>query len=88
MAAFHFDSKNDPAQSMQIVRGRIALVGNVNNPVTLFSKGPEEVRQEVFTALEAGVQLVGPECAIPLTTPVENLREIPRAVSAWHRGSG
>jgi [methyl-Co(III) methanol-specific corrinoid protein]:coenzyme M methyltransferase len=85
MAAFHFDSKNDPAQSMQIVHGRIAMVGNVNNPVTLYSKGPEEVRQEVNRALEAGVQLVGPECAIPLTTPVENLREIPRAVCAWHR---
>ena len=85
MAAFHFDSKNDAAQSMQIVHGRIALVGNVNNPVTLYSKGPEEVRQEVYRALEAGVQLVGPECAIPLTTPVENLREIPKAVSAWHR---
>jgi MtaA/CmuA family methyltransferase len=85
MAAFHFDSKNDAAQSMQIVHGRIALVGNVNNPVTLYSKGPEEVRQEVYRALEAGVQLAGPECAIPLTTPVENLREIPRAVSAWRR---
>jgi [methyl-Co(III) methanol-specific corrinoid protein]:coenzyme M methyltransferase len=85
MAAFHFESKNDPAQSMQLVHDRIALVGNINNPVTLFSKGPEEVRQEVYRDLEAGVQLVGPECAIPLTTPVENLKEIPRAVSAWHR---
>jgi uroporphyrinogen-III decarboxylase len=35
MAAFHFDSKNDAARAMAIVRNRIALVGNVNNPVTL-----------------------------------------------------
>jgi [methyl-Co(III) methanol-specific corrinoid protein]:coenzyme M methyltransferase len=83
MAAFHYDSKNDPAESMAIVKNRIALVGNINNPETLFSKGPEEVRAEVWKNLEAGVQLVGPECAIPLQTSIENLKEIPRAVRAW-----
>jgi MtaA/CmuA family methyltransferase len=86
MAAFHFDSKNDPVQAVQLVRGRIALVGNVNNPVTLISKGPEEVRQEVYKALDAGVKLIAPECAIPLTTPVENLKAIPLAVEDWYRG--
>jgi methylthiol:coenzyme M methyltransferase len=85
MAAFHYDSKNDPAESMQVVKNRISLVGNINNPETLFSKGPEEVRREVYKNLDAGVQLVGPECAIPLQTAIENLKEIPRAVNDWHR---
>jgi [methyl-Co(III) methanol-specific corrinoid protein]:coenzyme M methyltransferase len=85
MAAFHYDSKNDPAESMQVVRNRISLVGNINNPETLFSKGPEEVRREVYKNLDAGVQLVGPECAIPLQTAIENLKEIPRAVNDWHQ---
>jgi MtaA/CmuA family methyltransferase len=85
MAAFHYDSKNDPAESMRVVRNRISLVGNVNNPETLFSKGPEEVRREVYKNLDAGVQLVGPECAIPLQTAIENLKEIPKAVHDWHR---
>lgn len=85
MAAFHYDSKNDPGESMAIMKNRIALVGNVNNPETLFSKGPEEVRREVYKNLDAGVQLVGPECAIPLQTTIENLKEIPRAVRDWHK---
>jgi [methyl-Co(III) methanol-specific corrinoid protein]:coenzyme M methyltransferase len=85
MAAFHYDSKNDPAESMAIVKNRISLVGNLNNPETLFSKGPEEVRREVYKNLDAGVQLVGPECAIPLQTTIENLKEIPRAVRDWHK---
>lgn len=85
MAAFHFDSKNAPAESMEIVKKRISLVGNLNNPETLFSKGPEEVRAEVYRNLEAGVELVGPECAIPLQTAIENLVEIPKAVRDWHR---
>jgi len=84
MAAFHYDSKNKPQESMDIVKDRISLVGNINNPETLFSKGPEDVRQEVYDNLEAGVQLIGPECAIPLQTAIENLREIPKAVCDWH----
>jgi len=85
MAAFHFDSKNTPQESMDVVRERISLVGNINNPETLFSKGPEVVREEVFRNLEANVQLVGPECAIPLQTSIENLKEISRAVRDWHK---
>jgi [methyl-Co(III) methanol-specific corrinoid protein]:coenzyme M methyltransferase len=83
MAAFHFDSKNAPADAMAAVDGGIRLVGNVNNPETLFSRGPDDVRAEVFRLLDAGVQMVGPECAIPLQTPIENLRAIPAAVAEW-----
>ena len=86
MAAFHYDSKNTPEESTQIVRDRIALVGNINNPETLFAKGPETVGAEVVRNLEAGVQLIGPECAIPLQTSIENLKAIPRTVLEWHRG--
>ena len=84
MAAFHFDSRNDPAESMAIVDDRIAMVGNVNNTETLYTGSPDEVREEVNLALDAGVQLIAPECAIPLRTPLANLKEIPRAVRSWH----
>jgi len=85
VAAFHFDSKNDAAESMRVMRNRVALVGHINNPETLYARGPAEVRREVFGDLDAGVPLIGPECAIPLRTPIENLKEIPRAVRDWHR---
>ena len=32
MACFHFDSKNDPQEVVDIAAGRIRLVGNLNNP--------------------------------------------------------
>lgn len=85
MAAFHYDSKNGPEESMAIMKDRCALVGNINNPETLFSKGPETVRAEVMRNLNAGVNLIGPECAIPLQTAIENLKEIPKAVRDWHK---
>ena len=90
MAAFHFDSKNDPQKAADIVDGRIALVGNINNPETLYARGPEEVRAEVYRCLDAGVNMIAPECAIPLATKLENLLEIPRAVKQWmeeHNGN-
>ena len=37
---------------------------------------------EVIT-VESGVHMIGPECAIPLATPMENLKAI---VSAAHEG--
>ena len=84
MAAFHYDSKNDPNESIGIVKDRIALVGNINNPETLFAKDPQAVREEVYQNLDAGVDMIGPECAIPLQTAIENLKEIPKAVADWH----
>ena len=83
MASFHFDSKNDPQEAMDAVNGGIGLVGNINNPETLYARGPEEVRQEVYKCLEAGVQMIAPECAIPLATKIQNLMEIPLAVKDW-----
>ncbi len=83
MAMFHFDSMNDPAEARKIVGDRIGLVGNINNPVTLYSKGPEEVREEVYKCMDAGIDMIAPECAIPLATKLENLLEIPKAVRDW-----
>ncbi|MFL2803665.1 MAG: MtaA/CmuA family methyltransferase [Dehalococcoidia bacterium] len=83
MSAFHFDSKNDPFESMKAVNGKIKLVGNINNPETLYAKDPEAVKQEVFKCLDAGVQMVGPECAVPLSTKIQNLMAIPEAITEW-----
>ena len=35
IAAFHFDSKNAPSESMAAMDDRVSLVGNINNPETL-----------------------------------------------------
>ncbi len=83
MASFHFDSRNDPQEAMDAVDGGIGLVGNINNPQTLYARGPDEVREEVYACLEAGVQMIAPECAIPLQTKLHNLLAIPDAVKDW-----
>jgi [methyl-Co(III) methanol-specific corrinoid protein]:coenzyme M methyltransferase len=77
---FHFDSKVDAKAAMAKVDGRISLMGNLNNPAVLLQGTPAEVAERTRYAMEAGVQIIGPECAIPLLTPTANLQEIARVV--------
>lgn len=78
-AAFHFDSKNNAAEAVKVMNGRCALVGNVNNPVTLYRGTTEMVREEVRKACVAGVDLIGAECAVPLLAKTSLLKEISKA---------
>ena len=77
---FHFESKVNPKKAYEIANGRISLTGSINNPVTLYKGTPEDVRREVFKNCEAGIEIISPECAIPLRTPNENLKAIVEAV--------
>jgi MtaA/CmuA family methyltransferase len=75
---FHFESQVQPNDAVAEAAGRMTLAGNINNPVTLYKRGPREVNIEAQRAIDAGVDIIAPECAIPLQTPLENLREIVR----------
>ena len=76
---FHFESKVNAQDAVKKVDGRISLMGNVNNPEILLNGTVDEVMEQARYAIEAGVQVIGPECAIPLRTPLENLKAIARA---------
>lgn len=73
--ALSFDSRNDLPKLKEMV-GDMKLIGGVNNPSTLLSGKTEDITREVFYALQNGVALVGPECAIPLRVPNKNLLTI------------
>lgn len=73
---FHFESKVEASKAVETCGGRTKLIGNINNPLTLLFKRPKDVRAQVFNAIKSGIDIIGPECAVPLTTPLENLIEI------------
>jgi MtaA/CmuA family methyltransferase len=80
---YHFEWQVDARNAVERIGGRLALIGNVNNPQVLYQGTPTEVHQQVRYAIEAGVHIIAPECAIPLATPLENLKAI---VAAAHEG--
>lgn len=79
--AYHFEWQVDAKEAVQRIGDRVSLVGNVNNPRALLQGTPQDVYRQARYAIEAGVHLIGPECAIPLSTPIENLRAIVEAVN-------
>lgn len=79
LACFHFESKVAADQARWAAGDRIALMGNINNPRTLLHGTEDDIAAEVEAALLAGVEIIAPECAVPLTTPTDNLQAMVRA---------
>ncbi len=82
---YHFEWQVDAREAVKVVNREMALVGNINNPTALLRGTPEDVRQQVRYSVEAGVDIIAPECAVPLQTPLRNLRAI---VEAAQEGYG
>ena len=72
---YHFESAND-IRTMLRLAGNMKLTGNINNPSTLLSGTEEDVRREVKDIISHGIDIVSPECAVPMKTPDANLRAI------------
>lgn len=79
--SFHFESAND-AREMR-ARAKMVLIGNINGPRTLLEGTPEQVRKEVFYALDAGIDVIAPECAAPVNGRLENVIAVREAVDAY-----
>jgi [methyl-Co(III) methanol-specific corrinoid protein]:coenzyme M methyltransferase len=76
---YHFEWQVDAKEAVQRIGNEISLVGNINNPQALLQGSPEDVYKQARYSIESGVHIIGPECAIPLSTPLENLRAIVEA---------
>ena len=73
---YHFEWQVDAKEAVRIFDGRMSLVGNINNAQTLLRGTPEDVYKQARYAIESGVDILAPECAVPLQTPLANLKAI------------
>jgi [methyl-Co(III) methanol-specific corrinoid protein]:coenzyme M methyltransferase len=72
----HWDTKSGPPEKMRSLAGdKLSLMGGVSNMMLLGGK-PHEVQAAAVHAHQAGINIIGPECAIPLRTPIDNLKAI------------
>ena len=81
--SYHFEWQMDPKEVVKRMGDSMSLAGGINNPQVLYQGTPDDVYKQARYNIEAGVDIIGPECAIPLSTPMENLKAI---VSAVHEG--
>ena len=76
LAGFHWDTKTGGAAAVRRLAGpRLALMGGISN-YKLLRSTPEEIAADRDAAAAAGIDVIGPECAIPLATPLANLSAI------------
>jgi len=71
------DSPADIGEAKQILRGRMAIKGNIDSSNVLFNGTPELVRQKTREAIIAagagGGLIIGSGCDVAFGTPVENI---------------
>ena len=82
MECFNFESANDAIEMRS--KATVVLLGNINNPQTIYQGTKEDVKREVFYALDAGVEIIGPECAVPVNGKLSNIIAIREAVEEYY----
>jgi MtaA/CmuA family methyltransferase len=74
LACFHFDSKVPASKARELAGPRMALMGGTSN-LEIIRKGTEEaIRRDAREKIAAGIDVIGPECAVPLDGPSRNMR--------------
>ena len=73
---YHFESQVRLEDALAATSGKMTLMGNINNPQLLLKGTPAEVAEACRAVIHSGVQILAPECAVPLTTPLENLKTL------------
>jgi [methyl-Co(III) methanol-specific corrinoid protein]:coenzyme M methyltransferase len=77
--SYHFEWQVDAKMAVQVVNHEMSLIGNIDNRNVLFGGTPEDVYKQARYSIEAGVDILAPECAVPLQTPIANLKAIVEA---------
>ena len=83
---FHFDSKVPTATARKLAGTAIALMGGTSNLEVVRQGTPEAVADDVAEKLAHRIEVIGPECAVPLDAPYHNLKLIAEEVRKQYRG--
>ncbi|UCF97538.1 MAG: hypothetical protein JSV89_20550 [Spirochaetaceae bacterium] len=83
---FHYDSRVPDTAARRLAGQRLALMGGTGNIAVIRNGGEEEVVRDVESKLAGNIDILGPECAVPLDAPFGNLKllsETVKNVGAW-----
>lgn len=80
LSCFHFDSKVPTATARELAGEGLALMGGTDNIAVIRNGDEESVRRDVEEKRACGIQVIGPECAVPLDAPWANMKTLAEAV--------
>jgi [methyl-Co(III) methanol-specific corrinoid protein]:coenzyme M methyltransferase len=71
---FHYDSKVPDPLGRRLAGARLALMGGTGNIEVIRNGGEMDVLRDVESKLENAIDVLGPECAVPLDAPYRNMK--------------
>ena len=74
MACFHFDSKVPAQTARELAGNHLSLMGGTSNFTVIREGTPDIVVQDVKEKLDCHIDIIGPECAVPLDAPYMNMK--------------
>jgi len=80
VACFHFDSKVPTQIARDLAGEKLALMGGTSNIDVIRSGDEATVRRDVEEKMRCRIEVIGPECAVPLDAPCANLKVLTDAV--------
>ena len=73
IACFHFDSEVPTPLAKELAGQQLSLMGGTSNLDVIRSGTPEAAKQDVAEKLDYDINVIGPECAVPLDAPYGNM---------------
>ena len=80
---FHFDSKVPSASARELAGEKMALMGGTSNIDIIKDGTPETIRADVREKIENHIDIIGPECAVPLNAPYQNMKILAEEVKKY-----
>ncbi len=76
LECFHYDSKVPVADVRNLAGEELSLMGGTDNIGVVRGGTDESITQDIAEKLRLGIDILGPECAVPLDAPYKNLKTI------------
>ena len=74
LSGFHYDSKVSTREVRHLAGEKLALAGGISNYIIVLNGNEESIHNDITEKIECGVDIIGPECAVPLNSPYKNLK--------------
>jgi MtaA/CmuA family methyltransferase len=80
---FHFDSKVSAQQARELAGENLALMGGTSNFDIIRKGSAETISADVREKVENTIDIIGPECAVPLDAPYMNMKMLADEVKTY-----
>ncbi|MFC1552434.1 uroporphyrinogen decarboxylase family protein [Candidatus Latescibacterota bacterium] len=80
---FHYDSKVSAREARELAGNNLALMGGTSNFDIIRKGTPETILEDVREKVENNIDIIGPECAVPLDAPYMNMKMLADEVKTY-----